>query len=178
MRETPQAAKAFEQYYLLGDERTLAKLAHDIYGQNHESASVVPNQETFQNISGILSQLKKWSAAHKWQERVIERDRAAFYRLEKKLERDRERMNERHAAIGTTQQKKALEQIDALITAHAFGALATVQLLKLATELERLARGGDSKKIEMSGKDGGPIAFVTEWGGGALADEDSTESGD
>ncbi len=53
---------------------------------------------------------------------------------------------------------KAIEQINRLIDAEAFGSIATVSLLKLAIDTERLARGeSTTQKIELTGKDGGPV---------------------
>jgi hypothetical protein len=38
--------------------------------------------------------------------------------------------------------------------------------------------GDRTKKTELTGKDGGPVVFVTEWGGGRLTDDESSDQGD
>ncbi len=157
MRETPEASLAFERYYDLHEDRTLALLAQTMHReitaqQNSQgSTKLIPTEAT------LLSRLKKWSTEHRWQERVIERDKAQAERERKKRAKALEAMNERHAQIGVTQQVRAIEQIKALIEAKAFGSVAAVQLLKLSTDLERVARGASTEQIAVTGKDGGPI---------------------
>lgn len=153
MRETPQAAAAFEQYYDLED-RTLENLAQQLY---QKQSKPIPTLATH------LSRLKKWSAAHGWQERVIARGQEEAARLRKKKDKKIEAMNERHAMIGTTQQKRAIEQIQRLIDAQKFGSQASVQLLKLATDLERLALGAATERSEITGQDGTPLIPVHIW---------------
>ena len=137
MRETPKAAKAFEEYCAMGDERSLRALED--------------------KIGTKLSQLGTWSREHKWQERVKVYDAAQVEQERKKREREIAKMNERHAMIGTTQQAKAIQQIQELINAKKFGSQASVQLLKLATDLERLARGLPTERKELTGADGEPL---------------------
>jgi len=59
-------------------------------------------------------------------------------------------MNECHAKMAMEQQEQAVNQIKALIEAKSFGSLASVQLLKFATDLERLARGLPTERTEQS----------------------------
>jgi hypothetical protein len=150
-KESTKAAEAYIAYCALGSGRSLAKLAK-VLGKSE----------------GYATQLERWSAAHNWQERVRKYDQAQLEELErkaaeeasekrKKREAEIESMNARHAQIGVTQQLKALEQIKHLIDTDEFGAIASVNLLKLATDLERIARGENPNKIELTGKDGGPI---------------------
>jgi hypothetical protein len=158
MSETPAAAKAFEQYYDLGDDRSLEMLARrmhqeslDAQSENQDGTKHVPS------VTGILSQLKKWSSSHEWQDRIVAKERAYAEQERKKKQKDIDKMNERHAQIGVTQQARALEQIKALMEAKSFGSMATVQLLKLSTDLERLARGAATDRQELTGKDGSPL---------------------
>jgi len=155
MRETPESALSFEHYYSLGEDRTLLLLAQrtreDLIKKNQEDTKPIPTEAT------LLSRYKKWSTEHKWQERIIVRDRQKAEEKRKKLEKEIDAMNDRQAMIGTTQQARAIKQIEALIAAEKFGALASVTLLKLALEAEREARGASISKIELTGAGGGPI---------------------
>jgi hypothetical protein len=151
MSETPDAARAFEQYYDLGDDRSLELLAERMYQdmtQNQTGTKQVPK------IVAIVSQLKKWSTLHKWQSRVIERDRAKIEAVRKKRDAEIERMNEEHALLGRTQALRAVKQIEELIKTQKFGSQATVQLFKVSTDLERIARGAATERQELTGKDG------------------------
>lgn len=148
MRETPDAVKAFEEYYDLGDGRSLDLLAQQRYQRQAKPKPTVPT---------ILSRLKVWSSAHHWQDRLVQREQEEAEKARKKRTRQVEKMNERHILIGTTQQAKAIKQIEALIEAKKFGSQATMQLLKLATDLERLALGAATERTELTGKDGGPL---------------------
>jgi hypothetical protein len=136
MKETPKAAKAFEEYCAMED-RSLRKL-EDKTGTK-------------------LSQLGVWSREHNWQERIKVYDAEQVEKERVERQKAIQKMNQRHAMIGTTQQAKAIQQIEELIAAKKFGSQATVQLLKLATDLERLARGAATERSEVTGKDGGPI---------------------
>ena len=109
-------------------------------------------------MATILSQLKRWSSKYDWQKQIVQRERALAEEKRKKLEKEIDAMNERQAMIGTTQQARAIKQIEALIAAEKFGSIASVNLLKLALEAEREARGASISKVEVTGKDGGPIA--------------------
>lgn len=131
MRETPAAAAAFAEYCALGPDRSLRKLVD--------------------KVSTNLAQLGIWSRNHSWQERVAQYDIAQIKERERKKQADIEKMNERHAQIGITQQARAIKQIEELIAAKKFGSQASVQLLKLATDLERLARGEPTERTAVKG---------------------------
>lgn len=60
-RETPIAAQAFAEYVALGPSRSLAKLAEQ---RVHQGLA--------KNIPSALTLLKKWSAAHDWQTRLVD----------------------------------------------------------------------------------------------------------
>lgn len=156
MRETPRAAAAYEEYAAMGPSRSLRKLA---------------------DKSGTkLAQLGEWSTEHGWQERVKLYDAERIEERRQKQEAEIEKMNERHALIGTTQQAKAIKQIEALIEAKSFGSMAAVQLLKLATDLERLARGVATDRQEITGKDGeqlqsGVVVYLPNNGRDRVEDE-------
>jgi hypothetical protein len=100
--------------------------------------------------------------AHAWLklplfERELETAKQTSYH--QKLNAAIEAMNARHIQIALAEQRKAIEQINVLIESKKFGATAAVQLLRLAVDLERMARGAAVQRLEVSGKDGGPIAF-------------------
>lgn len=155
MKETPIAAQAFEDYYDLGDERSIRKLA-----------------ESNQKHSKHIANLMKWSTEHRWQERVIERDRQKAEAKRKKREAEIDKMDDRQAAIGTTQQATAIKLIQDLIKKDEFKAGDAIRLLKLAIDVERVARGMPTDQMALSGSDGGPIKFKTEWGGGSIEDDE------
>lgn len=144
MRETPKAAAAFDEYCLLGPNRSLRKLAEKF-------------RQTSDKPIASESTLMVWSSEHNWQERVKQYDAERAEEKRRKQEAEVEAMNQRHAQIGVTQQARAIEQIKTLIEAKAFGSMAAVQLLKLATDLERIARGAATDRQELTGKDGEPL---------------------
>jgi len=144
MIETPKANAAFQEYCLMGPSRSLRKLAEK-------------RDENGTKTGQIFKQLGIWSSAHEWQERVRQYDSERANEKRIKQEEELDAMNKRHAQIGTTQQARALKQIETLIEAKSFGSVATVSLLKLATDLERVARGAATDRQELTGKDGGPV---------------------
>ncbi len=166
MRETPEAARAFEEYYDLGDDRSLLLLAE----ARHQKLQALNQGDTKKTPTAatLLRHFKEWSVEHKWQERIIARDRAQAEKERKKRLKAIQQMNDRHALIGTTQQAKALEQIKTLMDAKAFGSMAVVNLLKLALDTERLARGMPTEQMALTDKDGGAIEVIVEtfWGRG------------
>lgn len=147
MHETPRAAAAFEEYAAMGSSRSLRKLAK----QRDKSGT---------KAGQILKQLGKWSSDHGWQERVRQYDKERIE--EKRLQREAEieEMNARHAEVGMKQQKKAIKQIKDLIAAKAFGSVAAVQLLKLAMDLERLARGTATEQIAVTDRHGDALPVI------------------
>lgn len=159
MNETSRAAEAFNEYCLLGPSRSLSKLTVKL-GKS----------------SGYTRCLEEWSSRYSWVERAKQYDKERAEEKRRKAEEDVEAMNQRHALIGTTQQARAIKQIEELIAAKKFGSQATVQLLKIATDLERVARGAATEQVAVTGKDGGPIVIDTQWGTVQIArDQDDEE---
>ena len=136
MRETPKALAAYEEYAAMGPSRSLRKLAEKL-------------SQTIPKPSPTIETIKLWSSEHQWQERIKVYDAERIDERRRKHELEIEKMNERHAVIGTSQQVRAIKQIEALIEAKAFGSVAAVQLLKLATDLERVARGVETDRTEV-----------------------------
>lgn len=152
-RESPEAARAFEAYYDLGDDRRLSALA-EVYWQRSDKTR---DHEKF--INSRVSQFKKWSSWHKWQNRVIEYDRKAAERKHKKREREQERMNEAHAELGEGLALLSAEHIEHLRKSGKLSSQATVLLFKYATDLQRNAVGAatETTHMEVSGEGGGPV---------------------
>ncbi len=143
-QETPEAAAGYAEYAAMGQGRSLEGLVQQRV-QNGSKAS------------RRLATIKEWSSKYNWQERIKLYDAAQIERERVKRQKAIDAMNDRHAMIGTTQQAKAIEQIKALIEAKSFGSMAAVQLLKLATDLERVARGAPTERSEVTGQDGEPL---------------------
>lgn len=147
MRETPRAAAAFDEYCLLGPGRSLRKLAEKL-------------KQTHSKPIATESTLMAWSTEHNWQERVKLYDKERIDEKRRKQEAEIDRMNEEHALLGRTQALRAVKQIEELIKAQKFGSQATVQLFKVSTDLERLARGGVTERSEVTGAESGLVQAI------------------
>jgi hypothetical protein len=128
MRETPKAAAAYAEYAAMGQTRSLVKLYEQLRQSNGKAAA-------------SLRTIEAWSSEHGWQARVQAHDERLAAEKERKRLAEIEAMNERQAMIGTSHQYHAIEQIKRLIADKKFGSQAAVQLLKLAVDVERTARG-------------------------------------
>ena len=148
--ETLRAAAAFAEYRGLGSERSLAKLAQKL-GKS----------------KGYVGHLERWSTRYTWQKRVKEYDQVVIDRAaeerRKQLNEAIESMNQRHIDIALNLQFQLLQRLDALMAAGDFGAVAWVSAMRLATDLERLARGVPTQvtavQAEHSGPGGEAIGF-------------------
>jgi len=151
MRETPPAAAAYHEYAALGADRSLRKLSEVL-------------RQSQGKVKAGLDTLERWSSAHHWQARVTAFDAARIEERRCKHDADIERMNERHAAIGTTQQAQALKQLAHLAEIGKLGSQASVMLLKLAIDVERTARGEPTtvERHEQTGAGGGPIQGLVQ----------------
>jgi hypothetical protein len=156
MRLPIKEEAAFREYCALGPGRSLEKL-FEVY-QN--STKYIPNSD--KRFKPSISTIKKWSSTYEWQKRVLKWDQDQFEARQRKREAEREKMDERHAQIGVSQQMRAIQRIEQLMKADNFNAQATVQLLDLATKLERIARGGATERKEVSGPAGGAIPIKDE----------------
>ena len=142
-KESPKALAAFHEYCLLGPSRSLAKLA---------KAS-----SRFGMTTVSVRHLEQWSSAHKWVER------AKLYDTEQVAEREQKhleallKMDEEHVVIARTAAIKAASLIQKRLDSGDFGNYALVQLLKIATDLHRLALGAATERIEQTGAGGGPL---------------------
>lgn len=159
MRETAKAISAFEQYWLLGKNRSLVKLQkhlQDLWGKEGVK-------------SPTLTTLETWSSQHKWQDRLAKRERKyeaeAATRKRKKMEEDVDKMNDRHASIGVNAQLQALEVIKQIIDLGELNANQAITLLKMGTDLERVSRGAATQvtKTEIAGSEAMPLVIKTIW---------------
>lgn len=144
--ESAKAAEAFTHYCALGSGRSLVKLLPILGKEN-----------------GYLRQLERWSREFDWQERVKQYD---AQRNREKLQRSEEllqQMEERHVQIALSLQLKMVKLIEKLDKDEQIDARTAAQLLKYATDLERLARGAAIEHhIELTGKDGGPVEYSSD----------------
>jgi hypothetical protein len=157
-KETMLARAAYFEYEALGPSRTLPQVLH-LLGKS----------------AGYTRVLEEWKHDFSWEERAAAHDDAVLRAQVERKDKEREEAKTRHAHTGRDMQARAVEQIKALIDAESFGSLAAVQLLKLAVEMERdgLDLSTTQKvKQEVTGAGGGPIIIETQWGGGALEDEE------
>jgi hypothetical protein len=129
--ETPKAARAFADYVLLGPDRSLAKLV-DHYG----------------HPPSYVRQLQRWSALFHWQDRLRQIEEQEAEQRRKKRLLEQEKMDERHATMGQLNAMIATNRIDQLIKEGELNGSAAVSLLRIATDLERLARGAATSRIE------------------------------
>ncbi len=153
-------------------ESTKAKIACDLYlsmGPDRSMAKVV---EQLGRPPGYRRMLETWSSQYHWAERARKYDDEQLKRKQKSHQKALDDMNDRHAQIAITQQKVALEVIQRLKQIKGkggIGAIAAVQLLKLSTDLERIARGASTEQIALVGnKDADPVDITVEtfWGRG------------
>lgn len=130
--ESPKAAAAFARYCVQPD-RSLRKLADE--------------------TGTKLAQLGKWSRLFDWQERVKQYDTELIERqaAAKRKARDKaiEDMNQRHILFAVNLQHDLVKRISSLMDAGEFDARAAVSALKLATDLERLARGEPTQSTKL-----------------------------
>lgn len=140
MRETPKAVGAYADYEAMGEDRSLSKLAQK-YGKN----------------TSYVRQLERWSSEHNWQGRLLQAEQKRQEERRVKRTADLERMDDEQALIGRTQTLRLVRHVETLIADERFGATATVAGIKIFSDMERVARGAATARLEQTGKDGGPI---------------------
>lgn len=154
--ETTKASAAYADYAAMGVSRSLAKLV-----------------EKYNKNTSYIRQLAKWSVDFDWQTRVKTYDAEKLAEEETRRKAVLDTMNARQVEQAQEMQDVAIRQIKVLMIAQAFGSLASVQLLKNSVEAERKAlhADDDTKKVQITGKNDGPVLISTTWGGGSLEDE-------
>ncbi len=145
-KESPKAAAAFEQYYDLGEDRSLLLLAQkrrqELIAKNQSATKSLPSE------ASLLANLKKWSVTHHWQERVKDYDAKEVEKKRKKRQAELEKMDDQHAIIGHGLLIRAAETVQHHIDAQDTTLSSAVSLMKAAYELERLARGAATARVE------------------------------
>jgi hypothetical protein len=167
MKETGKAKKALEEYLLLGPDRSLVKLA-----------------KAMGKADSYVALLERWSKAHQWQKRVREYDAEQAEKRRREIEAEREKIDREHLLLGRTQALLAVQMIADLKKRGEYSLSSANQLLKISTDLQRLAIGSATQQIALTGKDGGPIEqdviVETFWGRGTdprKKVDDSAETG-
>lgn len=130
-RETPRAAAAFQSYLLLGPDRSLAKLA-----------------ESLGKKSGYTRQLETWSSSFHWQDRARQYDMQEAEKRRKKRQQELETMDSEHALIGRTHLLRAITAMEPILKNNEAPFPSLVTLFKFSAELERLARGAATSRLE------------------------------
>jgi hypothetical protein len=152
MQETPAALAAFERYWQMGPQRTIAKLAEQDCRSGLSKSAVTTRER----------QLFEWSSQHGWQARLkerIEQDAAEF----------RAEMKERAAAF----RKRVIGaiEVDASRYLNKLQDSGKELLADDAADLERmvklymqLAEQPLGERVEITGRDGGPVQVVPVFG--------------
>lgn len=145
--EPPKAYNAFVVYRDMGPLRSLAKSA-DIFYAGRDS----------QQLSQ-MRQLGKWSTPYRWVARCTEFDAFNDFQRWTARETDIRAMENRHAQMGVSLQRVALERLESL-PASALHARDVVQFLKEGVTIERLARGEATDRTELGGTAGRPVELA------------------
>jgi len=150
-RETPDALQAWEDYWSMGDGRSLQKLA-SLYRARSVSGEDVPTKR--------LPTLVKWSSEHGWQERLKQR-------ITEEAERVREEERKRNKAfrdrvrtgieVDVRQYLKSLESANGPVLAEDAASLERMTKLFLALGGDPVA---DKTVQEHTGANGGPVQFT------------------
>jgi hypothetical protein len=146
--ETSKAYAAFRTYLDLGPDRSLAKASQAL----HKSVGT----------------LRRWSVRWRWVERVRQIEDERIAEREEALRRSRLEAAERHARVGSAIGTLAFNHLIKRYTeVDAEGNYVypirpdhIARLLDVAAELERQALG-IGKRVELTGKDGGPVEMET-----------------
>lgn len=157
-QETAKARAAYAEYEMLGPHRSLANLA----------------QRDGKKTS-YIRQLQRWSSEYGWVERANRYDMSQVEERRRRREAEREKMEAEHALIGHAAAIRAADLLRQRMESSDIGTYALVQLLKIGTDLERLARGAATERQEITGKAGGPIVIETQWGTSKVANQEDEE---
>jgi len=149
-RETPNALQAFEDYWAMGDGRSLPKLAL-LYSDRMATGEAVPTTRE--------ATLKRWSTEQGWQARVAQR-------ITEEAERVREEERKRNKAfrdrVRTGIEYDVRTYLQSLESANGPVLAEDAASLERMTKLF-LALGGDpvaDKTVqEHTGANGGPVQF-------------------
>lgn len=149
-RETPSALQAFEDYWAMGDDRSLPKLAV-MYREKRGRGEQAPTKR--------LSQLAEWSTTHHWQDRcksrIEEEAEIARRKHRARVDRQRERIM-LGIEVGSAKFLQAIERGEVVLVED-IGDLATGTRLYFQVAGEPLA---EKTVQEHTGPNGGPIPFT------------------
>jgi hypothetical protein len=144
--ESPKAARAYADYEALGPDRSMPKLAQK-YGRK----------------SGYVRQLERWSDWYNWQQRLKDYERIQLEERRKRRQDELDQMDKRHADYGRASLYRAIEYINSHLDDEEIVFInkkgkqekkprttiaQAVSLMRASYELERLARGAATERIE------------------------------
>jgi hypothetical protein len=144
--ESPKAARAYSDYESMGPDRSMAKLALQ-YGRK----------------SGYVRQLERWSEWYNWQQRLKDYERVQLEERRKKRQKELEDMDKRHADYGRSSLYESIKYINEHLNDEEIVFInkegkqekkprttiaQAVSLMRASYELERLARGAATERIE------------------------------
>ena len=138
--EKPEAARAFEDYYALGEGRSLARLA----AMYRASSNPAPTRH--------IRTLKDWSARHGWQQRIKDRDAEDAEEVRKALKKRVKAHRERLLGaieVDSARYIKQLREDPAALMATDAGALEKLTKLYFQLAEEPLT---DKHEVEQSGE--------------------------
>jgi hypothetical protein len=144
MRETIKAAHAFDVYWQMGDQRTLAKVGQAL----GKSATIIEH----------------WSAAHGWQERIKARDREQAAAIDAEKIRQLADIEARLIADGIEAQQLAMDTLKALANDEKLDGRSAVMLLgqARAAMLRGLRQPESITRQETTGRDGSALTVVAQ----------------
>lgn len=148
-----------EPYDILDDESPAAFRAFAVYRDSGPDRTF---KGTAEKLGVHPGSLKPWTGRHSWIDRARCYDTYLDRRARAVLERDIVASRQRHAEMARLIQDKVALGLAAL-EPRLMTPKDLIYALDVAVKLERAARGDlDAKRVELTGKDGGPIEVIGE----------------
>lgn len=148
MQETPAALQAFEDYWALGDDRSLEGLWRQYKARDESGAK--PGPPTVR-----LNTLKEWSSEHNWQDRVKARIDEEAARVRKKMQEEADQTREMVTTVIVTGIRRLVKEL---------AENPNKRLLENTADLERMVKlycqlTGQplAERTELSGPGGGAV---------------------
>jgi hypothetical protein len=152
------------------EESSKAKAACDLYVGMGVDRSMAKVAMQMGHPPGYVRMLETWSSQFGWVERAKQYDKEQIEKRSKLREKELDKLYDELAQLCIDQRSKTVKDIDKLRTSkRGLGSIASVQLLKLLIDTHLHVLGdNDKQKIEITGKDEGPldIEVTTFWGRG------------
>ena len=144
MRETIKAAHAFDVYWQMGDQRSIAKVA--------------------QALSKSVGLIQEWSIAHGWQERIRARGREQAAAIDAEKVRQLAEIEARLIADGIEAQRLAMDTLKSLANDEKLDGRSAVMLLgqARAAMLRGLRQPESITRQETTGKDGSAVTVIAQ----------------